>query len=131
MNSLPPAVAWLENGPESTKIAVISAKRKMLLFQGPIALGCIAIFATLRSLGIVEAKGHPQLITHFCAAAAFMWPPTLFSVCLAAQIDAKATTGSIKSQLRMLSLASGTVAGFATLALTGVAILYTWIVLRA
>jgi hypothetical protein len=124
MNNLPSAVAWLACGPEESKRAVRAAKRKLLLIQAPIALGTIAAFSVLLSLGVVQAKGHMQLIAHFCAVAAFMWPPTLFSICLAARRDIPEALPERKNQLRLLFFGAGLVSVLSVVALVGVAALY-------
>lgn len=124
LKRLPPVVAWLADGPERSKCAVVAAKRKLILIQAPIAFGSIAAFSALYSLGLVEAKGHMKLITHFCATAALMWPPTLFSVCRAAKRDIPDSSQQLKRKLRALAIASGAISTLATITLIGVAAVY-------
>ncbi len=130
LNRLPPVVAWLAGGPEPTKRSVLAAKRQMLLRQAPIAFGSIALFSVLRSLGLVEAKGHMQLVAHFCSAAAFMWPVPLFAVCLAAKRDMPGAAPQLKNKLRALSIATGFVSVFSAMTLAGVALVYAYTMLH-
>jgi len=123
-NQLPPALAWLKDGPEQTRCAVMTAKRRLLLLQAPITFGFIALFSALRSLGVVEPNGHAQVIAHLGAATAFMWPPTLFSVCLAAKRDIQRGSSPNRNMLKLLCVTSGAVATFATATLAGVTMLY-------
>ena len=124
INDLPPAMAWLASGPDPTKNAVLAAKKRLLFVQLPLALGIIGTFSALRAMGAVEAKGHIQLIFHFCATAVFLWPFTLFAVSSTAWRDIQDAPPQLKKNLTMLAFASGFIAAFSTLTLSCMAILY-------
>lgn len=104
LNTLPPALSWLASGPEQTRRAVISAKRRLILIQVPAALLIICAIATAKSWGLVAHKGYASYFADLCASTVFLWPPTMLALCLAAWRDSLHPS-PLRS--RLMTLAAG------------------------